>query len=100
MAWRLGLLVGVLAAWLSETASAQNDFMKSETVILLVEWQLTDLGYDPGAKDGVVDDAARAAVLQFEKAERLPQDGIITDELLNRLDALLVEGKTQDDAVA
>jgi S1-C subfamily serine protease len=100
MAWRLGLLVGVLAAGLSETASAQNDFMKSETVILLVEYQLSDLGYDAGEIDGVFDDATRSAVLAFEKAQGLPQDGYITDPLLNRLDQLLAMRQADDDAVA
>lgn len=80
--------------------SAQNDYMQSEAVILLVEYQLLDLGYDPGAIDGVFDDAARSAVLSFEKAEGLPQDGFITDNLLNRMDVLLSIRKTEDDAVA
>ena len=100
MKLRLGFIVGVLAAGLSGGVSAQNDFMKSETVILLVECQLSDLGYDPGEIDGVFDDAARTAVLAFEKAQGLPQDGFITDPLLNRLDQLLAMRKADDDAVA
>src|SRR4051812_45321779 len=98
MAWRVGVFVGGVAAGLSETASAQNDFMKSETVILLVEYQLSDLGYDAGEIDGVFDDATRSAVLAFEKAQGLPQDGYITDPLLNRLDQLLAMRQADDDA--
>jgi peptidoglycan hydrolase-like protein with peptidoglycan-binding domain len=100
MKWLLGVAIGVLAAGFSGAASAQNDFMKSEAVILLVEYQLSDLGYDPGEIDGVFDDAARTAVLAFEKAEGLPQDGYITDPLLNRMDELLAMQKSNDDVVA
>jgi peptidoglycan hydrolase-like protein with peptidoglycan-binding domain len=83
-----------------KSARTQNDYMKSETVILLVEYQLSDLGYDPGEIDGVFDAAARIAVLAFEKAQGLPQDGFITDPLLNRLDQLLALRKADDDAIA
>jgi membrane-associated protease RseP (regulator of RpoE activity) len=100
MKWLFGVTIGVLAAGLTGAASAQNDFMKSETVILLVEYQLSDLGYDPGEIDGVFDGAARTAVLAFEKAEGLPQAGYITDPLLNRLDELLAMRKSNDDVVA
>lgn len=96
----LGMLIVALAASLSAAAEAQNDYMKSETVILLVEYQLSDLGYDPGPIDGVFDDAVRTAVLSFEQAEGLPRDGFITDTLLNRLDQLLAMRKAEDDAVA
>ena len=96
----LGLFVVTLALVFPATARAQNDFMKSEAVILLVEYGLSDLGYDPGPIDGMFDDAARTAVLSFEKAEDLPEDGIITDALLNRLDDLLARQKAEDEAVA
>jgi peptidoglycan hydrolase-like protein with peptidoglycan-binding domain len=100
---RIGVTVAAaLSALLAagQAASAQNDFMKSETVILLVEYQLSDLGYDPGEIDGVFDNAVRTAILAFEKAEALEQDGIITDPLLNRLDDLLTRRKADDDEVA
>jgi hypothetical protein len=96
----LGIFVVALALAFPAVAQAQNDFMKSETIILLVEYQLSDLGYDPGSIDGVFDDVARTAVLAFEKAEGLDQDGYVTDALLNRLDELLAKRKTEDDAVA
>jgi hypothetical protein len=38
--------------------------MKSEAVIELVEWNLSDLGYDPGPKDEFFDATTRAAVLK------------------------------------
>lgn len=95
----LGYLV-FLALALPAPALAQNDYMKSEAVILLVEYGLSDLGYDPGEIDGVFDDAVKAAVLSFEKAEGLPEDGFITDALLNRIDELLTRRKAEDDAVA
>jgi len=94
------VLAITLALAFQGTAWAQNDFMKSETVILLVEYQLSDLGYDPGEIDGVFDDAARIAVLAFEKAQGLEQDGYITDALLNRLDDLLTQRKAEDEVVA
>jgi hypothetical protein len=94
------MAVAGLAVLLPGLALAQNDFMKSETVILLVEYQLSDLGYDPGEIDGVFDDTVRQAVLAFEKAEGLSEDGIITDALLNRLDELLARQKSEDDRVA
>ena len=96
----IAIFVAAVALALPGLASAQNDYMKSEEVILLVEYQLLDLGYDPGAIDGVFDDAARSAVLTFEKAEGLVQDGFITDDLLNRMDVLLAIRKTEDDTVA
>jgi len=100
----MGRLTAIFAAAVALVfpgiAAAQNDFMKSEAVILLVEYQLSDLGYDPGPIDGVFDDAARTAVLAFEKAEGLPQDGYITDNLLNRMDVLLAIRKAEDDAAA
>lgn len=95
-----GVAVVAASVLLPGLARAQNDYMKSETVILLVEYQLSDLGYDPGEIDGVFDDSVRQAVLDFEKAEGLAEDGIVTDALLNRLDQLLVERKTEDDRVA
>jgi hypothetical protein len=82
------------------SGSAQNDLMKSDTVILLVEYQLSDLGYDPGPIDGVFDDMAREAVLKFERDEGLVEDGYITDGLLNRLDELLAARKVDEDALA
>jgi peptidoglycan hydrolase-like protein with peptidoglycan-binding domain len=95
-----GVAVVAVSVLLPGLARAQNDFMKSETVILLVEYQLSDLGYDPGEIDGIFDDTVRQAVLAFEKAEGLAEDGIITDALLNRLDELLAQQKAEDDRVA
>ena len=92
--------VVALTLFLPGLARAQNDYMRSETVILLVEYQLSDLGYDPGVIDGIFDDTVRQAILAFEKAEGLAEDGIITDALLNRLDELLARRKAEDDAVA
>lgn len=95
-----GVAVVAASVLLPGLGRAQNDYMKSETVILLVEYQLSDLGYDPGEIDGIFDDMVRQAVLAFEKAEGLAEDGIVTDALLNRLDELLAERKTEDDRVA
>jgi peptidoglycan hydrolase-like protein with peptidoglycan-binding domain len=96
----MGMMGIALSLVLSGRAEAQNDFMKSETVILLVEYQLSDLGYDPGEIDGIFDDTVRQAILAFEKSEGLAEDGIITDTLLNRLDELLAQRKTEDERVA
>lgn len=81
-------------------ASAQNGYMQSEVMITLVEYQLIDNGFDPGTPDGVFDERLRTAILAFQAREGLPQDGIITDALLNRLDDLEGRRKREEAAIA
>lgn len=47
---------------------------------------LTKLGFDPGAPDGVLGRKSRAALRQYQKAHDLPADGFPTASLLATLD--------------
>jgi peptidoglycan hydrolase-like protein with peptidoglycan-binding domain len=56
--------------------------------ILLAQRILVLLGYDVGKPDGVAGAATRRAILAFQKDHTLPQDGLITTALLDRLKTL------------
>jgi peptidoglycan hydrolase-like protein with peptidoglycan-binding domain len=48
---------------------------------------LAALGFNPGAVDGVIGIATRAAVRAWQKARGLPADGYLTADLSHRLQA-------------
>ena len=104
MTWRLGLLIGVLAAGLSRGASAQNDFMKSETVILLVEYQLSDLGYDPGPIDGRGGRRTIASLTAYAKDRGIVLNQATVGTVVARLRAeayvMLLDGETTEESGA
>jgi peptidoglycan hydrolase-like protein with peptidoglycan-binding domain len=53
--------------------------------ILRVQMSLANLGYDLGEPSGVMDDATRAAILQYEMENGLAMEGVIDDPLLASL---------------
>jgi len=53
--------------------------------VVALEHRLTELGYRPGALDGVFDDATWSAVLAFQKAERLDRNGWVDPATWTRL---------------
>lgn len=56
-----------------------------------LERQLTFLGFPCGRPDGVVDAETREGVRRFQRAEGLPDDGLITDALHARVAARYAE---------
>jgi peptidoglycan hydrolase-like protein with peptidoglycan-binding domain len=61
-------------------AAAQGN----KTVVQLQE-RLARLGYDPGSRSGVLDDATKASILIFQMDHGLAMDGKITTSLLDAL---------------
>ena len=57
-------------------------------VVVEVQRSLSDLGYDPGAIDGVPGPATAAAVRAFQTDSGLPVDGAITPGLMDQLAVL------------
>ncbi len=47
---------------------------------------LAELGYDVGAPDGAMGPRTRAAITEFEKANTLPETGVVDETLLDRLE--------------
>jgi peptidoglycan hydrolase-like protein with peptidoglycan-binding domain len=56
-----------------------------QQAILRVQMSLANLGYDLGEPTGNLDDATRAAILQFEMDNGLAMDGLVDDPLLKAL---------------
>lgn len=56
--------------------------------VAAVQRMLAQLGYDVGKPDGIAGVATRRALLAFQKERALPQDGLITTALVDRMKAL------------
>ncbi len=50
-----------------------------------VQHELTERGYDPGPVDGVYGPKTERAIRAFQAASGLPEDGMISQELLEAL---------------
>ena len=50
-----------------------------------VQHRLSNLGYDCGGESGEAGDATRAAVLAFQRAQKLKETGVIDDATRARL---------------
>lgn len=57
----------------------------SGNLVVAVQQELAQAGYYRGAIDGVIGDGTRRAIRAYERANRLPVDGRIDDELLSRM---------------
>ncbi len=58
--------------------SQQTNGMGSRNVcVTLIQGRLKDLGYDPGAVDGIYGDKTKAAVTVFQQKSGIAQDGIV-----------------------
>lgn len=64
--------------WPQETPLSLDDRLAAQAA-------LKQLGYDPGALDGIIGAAARSALRAWQKAQGLPADGYLTPELVERL---------------
>jgi len=61
----------------------------SGTSVEQLQQALTELGYDPGTVDGKYGTATTNAVIEFQTAEGLPQDGAAGPETLTAINAAL-----------
>ncbi|MWB79196.1 hypothetical protein GLS40_14240 [Pseudooceanicola sp. 216_PA32_1] len=52
---------------------------------LLAEKRLQQLGYDIGAADGALDEAARRGIRRFQREQGIPETGFITQDTMVRL---------------
>ncbi len=59
--------------------------------VLAVQKRLKILGFDPGAQDGMYEQATIDAVKEFQKAHSMRVTGIVTDEVYDALGLLLFE---------
>ncbi len=98
--WRPGLVLLVLAAMSglaltglraqTPSGTAQQplaDPGSQRHLVLEIQLALTELGYDPGAIDGVLSGATKGAILWFQTDRDLPRDGQATPSLLADLRA-------------
>jgi len=67
-------------------------FSLTEAVILLVEYQLSDLGYDPGPIDGTLDVKTQQALRDFQKANKLPVTGVLDAQTAEKLGVTMEKG--------
>lgn len=58
---------------------------EAEEIIRTVQQSLARLSYQPGPADGLPGDATRAAIIAFERDQRLPESGRVSGLLLTRL---------------
>jgi membrane-bound lytic murein transglycosylase B len=70
---------GLSQAWPVHLGSLQKD------QLVRLQTALAQLGYSPGAADGMFGANTRRAVRQFQQAEGLPADGYPTETLLSRV---------------
>ena len=78
------------------TASVPTDAVlragSSGTAVVTLQQALTKLGYPPGAADGNFGPATTQAVIAFQKAQGLPQDGVAGPKTLAAINAALAGG--------
>lgn len=80
----LVVVVGFLLLAAPAEAAALRPGDRGEQV-LRVQQQLQELGYDPGAADGVFGGATERAVLQFQASRGLEADGLVGEGTLRAL---------------
>jgi hypothetical protein len=66
-------------------ALAANPFPRPDNIATDVQQSLASRGYYDGEIDGIVGDATREAIADFQKDSNLPTTGYITKSLLNAL---------------
>ncbi|MGG0716869.1 S41 family peptidase [Robertmurraya massiliosenegalensis] len=79
-----------------------NDELKlssSSAQVKSAQSMLKALGYDPGREDGFFDEKTENAVIEFQKAEKLEETGVLTGEtslkLMEKLRELITKNDTQ-----
>ncbi|MGG1674652.1 S41 family peptidase [Neobacillus sp. NRS-1170] len=69
----------------------------SSTEVQTAQKMLKAIGYDPGREDGFFDEKTKAAVIAFQKAQKLPENGVLKgDATLKLMDLLREKIKTSD----
>jgi hypothetical protein len=80
-----------------KTPGLSGDRTTSETVyyqgeeVLWVQQALAILGYDAGTADGALGPRTQAAIREFQRDVGLPEDGAISESLLDALESILTE---------
>lgn len=72
---------------LSEAAPAGEETKRGRRLVASIQARLAELGYNPGARDGIAGPTTLAAIMAFEFDKGLPQTGIVDHELLAVLNA-------------
>ncbi len=80
LADRIGGAAPLMTAWPHEDALSLADRTTAQVA-------LAALGYDPGARDGVIGAKTRAALRQWQKARGLRADGYLSLDMIARLKA-------------
>ena len=75
--------------WKSERAGATPAAVTSSDDIRSAQRLLTALGYYRGPIDGVYGAQTRSGVMQFEASQGLPQTGVVTPSIVQRMKAAL-----------
>lgn len=70
------------AAWMADVTQP------SGTLVSKAQALLNDLGYDAGPVDGALGERTRAAILDFERRNGLPETGEVSIRLVSRLEKL------------
>jgi membrane-bound lytic murein transglycosylase B len=85
------LAVGLLANRMAGGAAVKHSWPRDERPLsrgerIQFQTDLSKLGFDTGAPDGVLGNQSRAALRQYQKSRGLPADGFATASLLAMLD--------------
>lgn len=72
---------------LREDAPAPAATTRGRKLVSRIQSRLAELGYNPGARDGIAGPTTLAAIMAFEFDKGLPQTGIVDRELLFVLNA-------------
>ena len=69
----------------------------ASTEVQTAQKMLKAVGYDPGRVDGFFDEKTKEAVIKFQKAQKLPSNGVLKgDSTLKLMDVLREKIKTSD----
>lgn len=69
----------------------------ASTEVQTAQKMLKAVGYDPGREDGFFDEKTKAAVKAFQKAQKLPANGVLKgDSTMKLMDLLREKIKTSD----
>ena len=82
-----------------DPAPAKLEKVYTDTeIIKTVQGVLNELGYDCGEPDGSAGPRTKAAILQYQKDNSLPENGMVSESLVNALLGITEEAGTENDA--
>jgi TPR repeat protein len=82
----------------TQSAPASPPPQHTASVLAAVQQALRHLGYDPGAVDGVMGARTREAILRYQHASGLPEDGTPSTELMRQLRRDLIAQAARDES--